>query len=117
MDDSSQDQDCSLKDIINVLMVVNSQGDDNTKLRQEIFNLRQEVHGTSLSVSSQVTKLKTDSQYTWKYEGNTVQYPLNSEFLEDLAQAVWAIDNLKFEHARETISEWVEKVKRRNKLI
>ena len=36
MDDSSQDQDCSLKDIINVLMAVNSQGDDNTKLRQEI---------------------------------------------------------------------------------
>jgi hypothetical protein len=62
-------------------------------------------------------KLKTDSQYTWKYEGNRVQYLLNSEFLEDLAQAVWAIDNLKFEHARETISELVEKVKHRNKLI
>jgi hypothetical protein len=91
MDDSSQDQDCSLKDIINVLMVVNSQGDDNTKLRQEIFNLRQEVHGTSLSVSSQVTKLKTDSQYTWKYDGNTVQYPLNSEFLEELATS--CLDN------------------------
>jgi hypothetical protein len=114
MDDSSQDQDCSLKDI---RIAVKSQGDDNTKLRQEISNLRQEVHGASLSVSSQVKKLKTDSQYTWKYEGNRVQYLLNSEFLEDLAQAVWAIDNLKFEHARETISELVEKVKRRNKLI
>ena len=34
-----------------------------------------------------------------------------------MTQAVWAIDNLKFEHARETISELVEKVKRRNKLI
>ena len=33
MDDSSEDQDCSLKDI---LMAVKSQGDDNTKLRQEI---------------------------------------------------------------------------------
>ena len=42
---------------------------------------------------------------------------LNSEFLEELAQTVWAIDNIKFEHARETISELVEKVKRRNKLI
>jgi hypothetical protein len=40
MDDSSQDQDCSLKDI---LMAVKSQGDGNTKLRQEISNLRQEV--------------------------------------------------------------------------
>jgi hypothetical protein len=56
MDDSSEDQDCSLKDI---LMAVKSQGDDNTKLRQEISNLRQEMHGGSLSVSSQVKKLKT----------------------------------------------------------
>ena len=114
MDDSSEDQDCSLKDI---LMAVKNQGDDNTKLRQEISNLRQEMHGVSLSVSSQVKKLKTDSQCAWKYEGNKVQYLLNSEFLEELAQDVWAIDNLKFEHARETISELVEKVKRRNKLI
>ena len=97
MDDSSEDQDCSLKDI---LMAVKSQGDDNTKLRQEISNLRQEMHGGSLSVSSQVKKLKTDSQYAWKYEGNKVQYLLNYEFLAELAQAVWAIDNLKFEHAK-----------------
>ena len=98
-------------------MAVKSQGDGNTKLRQEISNLRQEVHGASLSVSSQVKKLKTDSQRTQKYEGNKVQYLLNSEFLEDLAQALWEIDNLKFKHARETISELVEKVKRHNKLI
>ena len=92
MDDSSQVQDCSLKDI---LMDVKIQGDDNTKLRQELSNLRQEVHGASLSVSSQVTKLKTDSQYTWKNEGNEVQYLLNSGFVEDLVQAVWAFDNIK----------------------
>ena len=42
---------------------------------------------------------------------------LNSEFFEDVAQTIWAIDNLKFEHARETISELVENVKRLNKLI
>jgi hypothetical protein len=47
-----------------------------------------------LSVSSQVKKLKTDSQYAWKYEGNKVQYLLNSEFIEELALAVWAIDIL-----------------------
>ena len=92
MDDSSQVQDCSLKDI---LMDVKIQGDDNTKLRQELSNLRQEVHGASLSVSSQVTKLKTDSQYTWKNEGNEVQYLLDSGFVEDLVQAVWAFDNIK----------------------
>jgi hypothetical protein len=37
MDDSSQDQDISLKDI---LMAVKSQGDDITKLRQGVSNLR-----------------------------------------------------------------------------
>jgi len=47
MDDSSQDQDISLKDI---RMAVKSQGDDNTKLRQEISILKQ----ASLTVSSQV---------------------------------------------------------------
>jgi hypothetical protein len=36
---------------------------------------------------------------------------------EDLAQTIWAIDNLKFEQVREQISELVDKVKRRNKLI
>ena len=88
MDDSSEDQDCSLKDI---LMAVKSQGDDNTKLRQDISNLRQEMHGVGLSVSSQVKKLKMDSQYAWKYEGNKVQYLLNSEFLEELATS--CLDN------------------------
>jgi len=71
MDDSSQDQYISLQDIF---MTVYSQEDDNTRLRQDISNLRQEVHGACLSVSSQVKKLKTDSQYTWKYEGNKVHY-------------------------------------------
>ena len=51
MDDFSEDQNCSLKDI---LIAVKSQGDDNAKLRQDISNLRQEMHGASLSVSSQV---------------------------------------------------------------
>jgi hypothetical protein len=88
MDDSSENQDYSLYDI---LIAVKSQGDDNTKLRQEISNLRQEMHGGSLSVSSQAKKLKTDSQYAWKYEGNKVQYLLNSEFLEELATS--CLDN------------------------
>jgi hypothetical protein len=41
MDDSSEDQDCSLKDI---LMAVKSQGDDNTKLRQENATFHNEIH-------------------------------------------------------------------------
>jgi hypothetical protein len=74
---TSQDQEISLQDI---RMAVKIQGDNNTKVRQEISNLRQTFHGASLSVSSQVKQLKTDSQYTSKYEGNKVQYLLNSKF-------------------------------------
>jgi hypothetical protein len=42
---------------------------------------------------------------------------LNSELLEELTQSIWAIDNSKVEYARETITEVIEKIKKRNKHI
>ncbi|VDH90902.1 Hypothetical predicted protein [Mytilus galloprovincialis] len=36
---------------------------------------------------------------------------------EDLTQAIWAIDNSKTDYARETITEVIDKIKRRNKLV
>ena len=113
-DSDSQEQDVSLKD---VMKAVRAQGELNAKLSHDISNLRQEVHGASLSVASQVKKLKTESQYKWKYEGNKVQFLLNSELLEELTQSIWAIDNSKVEYARETITEVIEKIKQRNKHI
>jgi hypothetical protein len=53
-----------------------AQGELNVKLSQDISSLRQEVHGASVSVHSQAKKLKTESQYKWKYEGNKVQFCL-----------------------------------------
>ena len=113
-DSESREQDVSLKD---VMKAVKAQGDLNAKLSQDIANLRQEVHGASVSVASQVKKLKTESQYKWKYEGNKVQFLLNSELLEDLTQAIWALDNTKLDYARETITEVIDKIKKRNKHI
>ena len=108
------DREVSLSD---VMQAVKTQGEFNASLRKDISDLRQEVHGATVSVASQVKKLKTESQYNWKYEGNKVQFLLNTEFLEDLTQSIWAIDNSKVEYARDTIKEVIDKIKRRNKLI
>ena len=80
MDDSSEDQDCSIKDI---LMAVKSQGDDNTKLRQEISNLRQEMHGVSLSVSSQVKNLKRTLNMLGNMRGIKFSISLILNFLKN----------------------------------
>lgn len=108
------EQEVSLRD---VMKAVKTQGDFNEKLRKDISELKHEVHGSTVAVASQVKKLKTESQYIWKYEGNKVQFLLNTEFLEDLTQAIWAIDNSKTDYARETITEVIDKIKRRNKLV
>ena len=56
--------------------------------------------------------MKTESQYKLKYEGNKVQFLLNSELLEELTQSIWAVDNSKVEYAREAITEVIEKIKK-----
>lgn len=108
-DSDSQEQDVFLKD---AMKAVRAQGELNAKLNHDISNLRQEVHGASVSVASQVKKLKTESQYKWKYEGKKVHFLLNSELLEELTQSIWAFDNSKVEYARETITEVIEKIKK-----
>ena len=93
------------------MKAVRAQCELNAKLSHDISNVRQEVHGVSVSAASQVKKLKTESQYKWKYEGNKVQLLLNSELLEELTQSIWSINNSKVEYARETITEMIENIK------
>jgi hypothetical protein len=59
-------------------------------------------------VKNKVKKLKTESQYKRKYEGNKVQFLLNSELLEELTRSIWTIDNSKVEYAHETITEVID---------
>jgi cell division septum initiation protein DivIVA len=66
LDNSSQEPDVSLNDI---LKAVKEQGDINSRLRQDLSQLRQEVQGSTLSVATQVKKFETESEYKWKYEG------------------------------------------------
>jgi hypothetical protein len=45
-------------------------------------------------MKSHVKKLKSDAQYKWRSEGNNIPFNSNTENMEDLTQALWAIDNI-----------------------
>ena len=96
-DSDSQEQHVSQKD---AMKDIKAQWELNAKLSQDISSIRQYVHGASASVASQAKKLKTESQYKWKYEENKVQFLPNSELLEELTQSIWVVDNSKVEYAR-----------------
>ena len=104
----------SLNDI---LQVIRQQGASiaalDAKISGELDGIKQDVHGSA----SQVKKLKTESQYKWRFEGNKVQFLLNSEFLEEIDQVIWAIENAKLEYAKETVTSVSTKLKKRNKLL
>ena len=68
-------------------------------------------------MKSHVKKLKSDAQYKWRSEGNKIQFNSNTENMEDLTQALWAIDNTKIDYARDLVIACIERLKQRNKLI
>ena len=98
--------DVSLKDI---LEVVKSQGESiktlNAKLSGELSELKEEVHGSSRVIK----KLKTEVQYSWRYEGNKIQFLFNTELLEELSQLDWALSHAKFDYAKELSGTVTEK--------
>ena len=119
MDSDTPHEEISLR---TVLDAVNRQKQDievlvDTKISEKINSLRDEIHGTNQSMKSQVKKLKSDSQYKWRSEGNKIQFNYNTENLEDLTQAIWAIDNGKVDYARDIVASCTDRLKHRNKLI
>jgi hypothetical protein len=52
-------------------------------------------------MKSHVKKMKSDAQYKWRSEGNKIQCNFNTENMEDLTQALWAINNTKIDYARD----------------
>ena len=83
----------------------------------KISDLKQEIHGNSLSVASEVKKIKSSSEVVWKRQGNKLQFQLNSDLSDSLTQALWGIDNNKCSYTRELIGDVLKKLKQRNKLI
>ena len=89
----------------------------DAKITQQMESLRDEIKGNNQTMKSQVKKIKTDSQFKWRSEGNKIQYNGNTENLEDLTQALWALDNIKVDYARDLIIACIDRLKQRNKLI
>ena len=120
-DDSStvNTESVSLNDVMNALKEQNRNFEAiiDSKLSERIGVFREEFKASTSSVVSQVKKLKTDCSHKWTSEGNKIQFELNSDVLDELKQALWALDNDKAAYARELMSGSVEKLKQRNKHI
>ncbi|CAG2206480.1 unnamed protein product [Mytilus edulis] len=119
MDSDTPHEEISLRTVLDAF---NRQKQDievlvDNKISEKINSLRDEIHGTNQSMKSQVKKLKSDSQYKWRSEGNKIQFNYNTENLEDLTQAIWAIDNGKVDYARDIVASCTDRLKHRNKLI
>ena len=54
-------------------------------------------------MKSQLKKMKSDSQHKQRSIGNNIQFYGKIENLEDLTQALWALDNSKIDYARDLI--------------
>ena len=85
--------------------------------KRQINTIQEEVRANSVIVSSQVKKLKTEQDYTWKRTGNRIQYLFNSEVHDNIKQCYWALENNKLDYLRELLQDSENKLKQRNKLI
>ncbi|XP_069114861.1 uncharacterized protein PF3D7_1120000-like [Argopecten irradians] len=89
----------------------------------ELNELKEQVRGLSQTVVSEVKKLKTETELSWKYEGNKKQNQynaiklFNNEIHDTVKQAQWALENGKVDYLKEVLSECEDKLKQRNKLI
>ena len=85
--------------------------------KQELNSLKEEVRGTSVSVSSEVKKLKKEKELKWRFEGHKIQFVFNTELEDGLKQALWAYNNKKRDYLVELLNELLDKIKERNKFI
>ena len=85
--------------------------------KQELNSLKEEVRGTSVSVSSEVQKLKKEKELKWRFEGHKIQFVFNTELEDGFKQALWAYNNKKGDYLVEFLNELLDKIKERNKFI
>lgn len=71
----------------------------------ELNELKEQVLGQSQTVVSEVKKLKTETELSWKYEGNKKQYLFNNEIHDTVKQSQWALENGKVDYLKEVLSE------------
>ena len=115
MDTDNEGPDISLKAVYDAVkqQSKNIEAIVDAKVSEKLDSLRDEFQGTK----SEVKKLKSESDYKWRFEGHKIQYNLNSDNIDELKQALWAIDNGKNQYARDLIVSTMDRIKHRNKLI
>lgn len=62
-------------------------------------------------------KHKQDKDSTWKRDGDKQHYCFNQNTVNDLEQTLWEIKYKKFDYCTEVLTEAIEKVDKRNKLL
>ena len=97
--------DVSLKTVLDAVnrQSKNTEAIVEANVSAQIGVLRDEIHGTTQFMKSHVKKMKSDAQYKWRSEGNKIQCNFNTENMEDLTQALWAINNTKIDYARDLV--------------
>ena len=85
--------------------------------KREISALKDELRENSVNVTTEVKKLKSDKDISWRFDGNKLQYQFNTELEDLLQQSTWGIENSKIDYSKECIESCLDKVKSRNKLI
>ena len=101
-----------------ILKTLSEQKDDiNKAVDVRLMSFRQEIVGATSSVSQDIKKLKTEQNTTWKSEGNRDQFEHNSKVSDTVTQALWALENGKFDYCKELLTETVDLCSQRNKLV
>ena len=101
-----------------ILKTLSEQTDDINKAADvRLMSFRQEIVGGTSSVSQDIKKLKTEQNTTWKSEGNRDQFEQNSKVSDTVTQALWALENGKFDYCKALLTETVELCTQRNKLV
>ena len=101
-----------------ILSKMNEQKSDMERnVARQLDLFKEELQGATSSVSSEVKKIKLDKSITWKNSGNKDQYEHNEKVSDTLTQALWALNNDKFEYCKELIGEANELCIKRNKLV
>lgn len=89
---------------------------ENT-MAMQLDNFKREIQGATSSVSPEVKKLKSEQATVCKHPGNKDQFEHNEKIVDSLKQALWALNNNKYDYCKEVIQEAIQLCNKRNKLI
>ena len=73
--------------------------------REKVQALREEVQGSSINISSEVSKQVNQKDIAWKYSDSKIQFEFNKELSDGLQQLVWPVDHSKTDYDKDMAEE------------